>query len=68
MNLSKYDNWKLDNGDKSIPIVGYCLCCDEEVCEGDSIMITPDGWVLKDHFEDYLKTEFDIVEGYAKGD
>jgi hypothetical protein len=66
MDLPNYDQWRTDNGEKFSPPVGRCECCDEEIYEGNSVYFIPDGMILKDHWDDFVKKVLDAKEGYAR--
>jgi hypothetical protein len=52
--MNRYDSWKLSEP-KEAERVGLCMCCGEEIYDGDDIYATDDGWIHVDHFLDYCK-------------
>jgi hypothetical protein len=68
MTPPNYDQWRLDTGEKTSPLVAYCICgCNEEIYHGQVVWTTVDGYVLVSHFYDYAIKEFKAKQVYAEG-
>jgi hypothetical protein len=68
MTPPKYDNWRLDTGEKSPPLVCKCICgCNEDIYRGEMAWATINGLVIEDHFDDYIKKELEAKQIYVEG-